>query len=639
VVNTICEPQEAKSDTITPVREKVLQSIREQKLMRAGDRVAVAVSGGADSVALLRALLDLRDELGIVLAVAHFNHGLRAAESDADQAFVAELARQSGLEFFAGLADVRDHAVLNKLSVEAAGRELRYQWFARLATAKRLNAIATAHTLDDQAETVLLKFLRGAGTRGLAGIWPVVGSAGAEALPFNKSADGAPGGVPLQEGFVSGHEFTRADMRPIYPEPASAGGTFRGPARIVRPLLCVSRDEVEAYLESLGQTWREDTSNLDHRFLRNRVRHELLPLLEREYNSNIRQALSDVAEIARGEEEYWRNEVERELAARKAGPSARTEVLGRDDNGKRYDADAGLKARSTTQNELKSRVPEKAGSSARTEVLGRDDNGKRGDADAGLKARSTAQNELKSRVPEKAGPSARTEVLGRDDNGKRCDADAGLKARSSIQAEQQALLIEDFARLPVALQRRLLKRFAEEREVTLDFEQVEKLRRVALGEVTQTELPGGLIAVNAKQWLELRTCSQASATEYDVVLPIPGEVVVVELGLTLKATIVPKEFGHEVAPGELLSRDLVGTELTIRNWRPGDRFWPSHRGSEEKLKRLFAEKKILADERPTWPVGLCQNNLVWVRGFPIAKTHCWSGTGDGVRIETVPTEE
>ena len=597
MVNTICEPQEAKSDTITPVREKVLQSIREQKLMRAGDRVAVAVSGGADSVALLRALLDLRDELGIVLAVAHFNHGLRGAESDADQAFVAELARQSGLEFFAGLADVRDHAVLNKLSVEAAGRELRYQWFARLATAKRLNAIATAHTLDDQAETVLLKFLRGAGTRGLAGIWPVVGSAGAEALPFNKSADGAPGGVPLQEGFVSGHEFTRADMRPIYPEPASAGGTFRGPARIVRPLLCVSRDEVEAYLESLGQTWREDTSNLDHRFLRNRVRHELLPLLEREYNSNIRQALSDVAEIARGEEEYWRNEVERELAARKAGPSARTEVLGRDDNGKRYDADAGLKARSTTQNELKSRVPEKAGS------------------------------------------SARTEVLGRDDNGKRCDADAGLKARSSIQAEQQALLIEDFARLPVALQRRLLKRFAEEREVTLDFEQVEKLRRVALGEVTQTELPGGLIAVNAKQWLELRTCSQASATEYDVVLPIPGEVVVVELGLTLKATIVPKEFGHEVAPGELLSRDLVGTELTIRNWRPGDRFWPSHRGSEEKLKRLFAEKKILADERPTWPVGLCQNNLVWVRGFPIAKTHCWSGTGDGVRIETVPTEE
>ena len=113
--------------------------------MRAGDRVGVAVSGGADSVALLRVLLELQEEIGIVLAVAHFNHGLRGAESDADQAFGAELARQSGLEFFAGLGDVRDHAVLNKLSVEAAGRELRYQWFARLAAAKRLDGRDRAH--------------------------------------------------------------------------------------------------------------------------------------------------------------------------------------------------------------------------------------------------------------------------------------------------------------------------------------------------------------------------------------------------------------------------------------------------------------------------------------------------------------
>ena len=174
------------------------------------------------------------------------------------------------------------------------------QWFARLAAAKRLDAIATAHTLDDQAETVLLKFLRGAGTRGLAGIWPVLNpelsdeSAGAKALS-GEASDGAAEAAPLQ----------------------------RGTARIVRPLLSVTRDEVEAYLESLGQSWREDASNLDHRFLRNRVRHELLPLLEREYNPNIRRALSDAAEIARAEEEYWREEVERELAAR--GPGLKPE--------------------------------------------------------------------------------------------------------------------------------------------------------------------------------------------------------------------------------------------------------------------------------------------------------------------------
>src|SRR5271166_2552849 len=140
--------------------------------MRAGDRVAVAVSGGADSVALLRVLRELRPELGIVLAVAHFNHGLRGEQSAADEAFVAELAKQHGLQFFAGHGDVRSHASAAKLSIEAAGRELRYRWFAQLAREQRFDCIATAHTRDDQAETVLLKFLRGAGTRGLAGIYP-----------------------------------------------------------------------------------------------------------------------------------------------------------------------------------------------------------------------------------------------------------------------------------------------------------------------------------------------------------------------------------------------------------------------------------------------------------------------------------
>jgi tRNA(Ile)-lysidine synthase len=572
------EKRTGKSDN-NPVREKVLQFIREQKLMRAGDRVGVAVSGGADSVALLRVLLELRQELGVVLAVAHFNHGLRGAESDGDQAFVAELARQSGLEFFAGVADVRDHAVLNKLSVEAAGRELRYAWFARLAAAKRLDAIATAHTLDDQAETVLLKFLRGAGTKGLAGIYPVVRS---------EPSDEAPGARALFKETAAGATETAL--------------LHRGSARIVRPLLGATRDEVEAYLESLGQSWREDTSNLDHRFLRNRVRHELLPVLEREYNPNIRQALSDVAEIARGEEEYWQNEVEGELARRTLRPGLKPQERPR--------AETGLKAGASTERHL---------------------------SDGGL--------------PEKASPSTRRRLfeeqagLGRDDNIRGEHADAVLKARSSTAADTNAsaassrLLIEDFARLPIALQRRVLKSFAERNGITLDFEHVEKLRRCALGELARTELPGSILAVNVKQWLELRSCSQADATEYEVVLPIPGEVQIDELGLTLRATIVPQQFGREVQPGELLSRDLVGTELAIRNWRPGDRFWPAHSGSEEKLKRLFAEKKIPADERTTWPVALNEDEIVWVRGFPVAKTYCWSGKGEGVRIEAVPTEE
>src|SRR5271166_3503231 len=247
------------------VRSKVLRYIRERRLMRAGDRVAVAVSGGADSVALLRVLLELRSELGIVLSVAHFNHRLRGAESEADEAFVAELARQHDLEIFSGCGDVREHALTSKLSMEAAARELRYRWLTSLAESHKPNDIATAHTLDDQAETVLLKFLRGAGSRGLAGIYPEMFRGAQEKIPF------------------------------------------------VRPQLCVTREEVEGYLTSLGQSWREDETNRDHRFARNRVRHELLPLLEREYNPNIRQLLSGAAELSRAEEEYWQALVEREL--------------------------------------------------------------------------------------------------------------------------------------------------------------------------------------------------------------------------------------------------------------------------------------------------------------------------------------
>ena len=255
------------------MREKVFRYILERKLLRAGDRVAVAVSGGADSVALLRVLLELRTELGIVVSIAHFNHALRGEASEADEAFVAELARRHDLEFFPGRGEVRDHALSRKLSLEAAARELRYRWLRSLAESHKVNAVATGHTLDDQAETVLLKFLRGAGTRGLAGIYPEI-AIGAKAPTSFQSAERGPEG-PLNR-----------DSR----QPG---------ARIIRPLLGVRREEVEQYLAALGQTWREDESNLDHRFARNRVRHELLPLLECEYNPNLRQVLSDAAELSR----------------------------------------------------------------------------------------------------------------------------------------------------------------------------------------------------------------------------------------------------------------------------------------------------------------------------------------------------
>lgn len=230
----------------------IRQFVRQHRLLQPGDRVAVAVSGGADSVALLRALVELKVDLGIVLSLAHFHHGIRGAEADSDQEFVRELADRLGLQLHLGSGDspayVRDHRV----SLETAARELRHAWFACLIKEDTVDKIATAHTLDDQAETVLMRLVRGAGIRGLAGIFPV-----------------------QQE------------------------------KRLIRPLLSTTRPEVESYLKTLGQPWREDSSNRDLTHTRNRVRHQLLPLLERDFNSGIRRTLADLAEIARAESEYW----------------------------------------------------------------------------------------------------------------------------------------------------------------------------------------------------------------------------------------------------------------------------------------------------------------------------------------------
>ena len=258
-----------------PLREPVLEYIRRHGLLKAGDRVGVAVSGGADSVGLLRLLVELRGELGVVLSVAHFHHGIRGAEADADARFVAGLARSHELELHSGNGDVPAHARARRASVETAARELRYQFFAKLLESSAVDRVATGHTLDDQAETVLMKMLRGAGTRGLAGVYPALGA------------------VWSQRNAAEGGRATQA--------------------RIIRPLLGTRRRELEEYLRALGQEWREDSTNRDRRHLRNRVRHELVPLLEREFNPEVARVLAETAEVARAEEEFWQREVERLL--------------------------------------------------------------------------------------------------------------------------------------------------------------------------------------------------------------------------------------------------------------------------------------------------------------------------------------
>jgi len=262
------------------MKERVLQYVREQRLLKPGDRVGVAVSGGTDSVALLRVLLEVRGELGIVVAgVLHFNHKLRGKESDDDERFVRALAEKHGLEFRRAEADTAALAKQSGEGMEAAARRLRHDFFADALRRHTLDVVATGHTLDDQAETVLMRLLRGAGTRGLAGI-----------LPRKR--------VELAE--------------------AEQGC-------IVRPLLGARRSELAEYLRALRQDHREDASNRDPKFLRNRIRQELLPLLERGYNPRIAETLAQTAEIARAEQLDWERQVGeawRELARWKAEPGA-----------------------------------------------------------------------------------------------------------------------------------------------------------------------------------------------------------------------------------------------------------------------------------------------------------------------------
>ena len=238
-------------------------------LFRPGMRIVVACSGGADSVALLRILLNRSNELGLVISVAHMNHGIRGQEAGADAACVEILAKTFELSFHLRQADTPATATLSRQGLEETARSLRYAWFWELLAQGHADAVVTAHTLDDQAETVLHRLLRGAWTEGLGGIFPTL----------------------------------ELDRR---------GSTGRATPLILRPFLSTPRVEIERYLQAIGQPWCEDSTNRDTAYTRNRLRHELIPVLA-EYNPGIQNQLAHLAALARDEETYWQGELARLL--------------------------------------------------------------------------------------------------------------------------------------------------------------------------------------------------------------------------------------------------------------------------------------------------------------------------------------
>jgi tRNA(Ile)-lysidine synthase len=513
--------------------ERALSLIRRDKLLKAGDRVGVAVSGGIDSVALLRLLLELRQELGIVLSVVHFNHKLRGAESDADQEFVASLAGEHGLEFHTDSGDVAARAAEEHASIETVARELRYGFFRYLLGEDRaaepqglkpdfadsslrgpegplfhqssLNKIVTGHTLDDQAETVLMRIIRGAGLRGLGGIHP--------RIP-----------VEDDDGEVSGE--------------------------IVRPLLGVRRRELEQYLKDIGQTWREDSTNADHRFTRNRVRKLVVPLLEHEFNPGVAENLSELAEIARGEEDYWENEI--------SGWVGTTVQWSQPDWARVVSREVSL-----------------------VQI-----------APLGNQASASKNSDLRSRID-----SARWLVM-------------------NATVSRMWFLGE-----PVAVQRRLVKAIGERAGIPLEFKHVEEILRVAAETGPagkELSLPlGWKLALRPDELVfltpDLREASPPMNYEYE--LPLPGQINIYEAGSSIAVRRIPADQQAGYNPDHLLDAVSLPGPLRVRNWRPGDRFWPAHTKCPKKIKELLQEMRAAQPERRLWPVVVSGDEIVWVRGF------------------------
>jgi tRNA(Ile)-lysidine synthase len=467
--------------------ERLLETIRKQESMRAGDRVAAAVSGGADSVALLCLLLELRGELGIVLSVAHVNHKLRGEESDGDERFVAALARQHGLELHTCDAPMDAG---HDSGIEAEARKKRYDFFRELTRNGRVVEIATAHTLDDQAETVLMRLFRGTGIRGLAGIHPRI------SLKANQLE------VDTLESDRLESDRLESDKH--------------GHGEVVRPLLGFHRVTLQNFLRERGQTWREDSSNADTSFLRNRIRHRLLPVIEEEFGEAAIEHMAELAEIARAEEEHWE----------RGHPEIRAEI-------------------------------------------------------------------------------SRAQIS---------------RGHISETPPAVSLPVGPLLALPLAAQRRLVRAWLETNALNLgiSFHIIEQALDLAGGPAGgKIELPCGYHLRRTRDDLCLDSSASEKRDGYEYSLLIPGEVEIPELGIRLRAMIVDPKDVPEAERDSLIEPQCLPGAVLVRNWQPGDRYWPAHTKQGKKVKDLLSDRHATGATKKMWPVLVGRGDLVWMRGFPV----------------------
>jgi tRNA(Ile)-lysidine synthase len=448
------------------LQERIKKTIEKHDILAGGDCVLVAVSGGPDSVALLHLLCDLRTELGLHLEVAHLQHGIRGAEAEEDARFVAELAAALGLPLHLKEIDLpRIRSAAGKGNLEELARVERYRFFAAVARERKLGKIATAHTQDDQAETVLMWLLRGSGLKGL-------------------------GGIPTL------HELDETTTE-------SGSRLF-----VIRPLLDVSRAEIEEYMNERHLTFRLDRSNQDPSFFRNWIRLKLIPQLKEKMDRNLPARLAQQAELIREEEDLL--------------------------NGLAH----------------------------------------------------AAINEIRTAE--------------------------GMNRASLLKQSK-------------AMQRRLLRLWIEATRGHLrglDFQHVEALLDLITNGPPQGRLsiPGGWQLVKEYETLRLdkqsRTMGQQCAC-YSYALQVGEDLHIHEAGLMIQTRAISLPFPSlpDTFTEAVFDVASLAADLTLRNFRHGDRFQPLGMAGHKRVKELFIEKKVPLSVRASLPLLLLGDEVIWIPGY------------------------